>query len=278
LKEEVMVLRKLILAGLFLMLTCAAVQTITAQAVTIPTRAEGGLQLQLPGVLHKPVGDGPFPAVLLLVGCEGIAQPDPPDAQAQAQWVDRLVGWGYVTLLLDSFTPRGHIGICEDVGLVGPETRSQDAYAAKAWLSALPFVDASNIGVIGWSHGGWAIMTIIDAASRDKSASPFKAAVAFYPFCHPLVNPDTPVLTLIGRKDDWCPASFAESLGRDYKNWGWKPEFSLTVYPNATHAFDVEGFKGGIDFGSHHMDYDAKATADAIAQTRSFLAKYMAPR
>jgi dienelactone hydrolase len=129
-------------------------------------------------------------------------------------------------------------------------------------------------------------MTIIDASSGerlldtygDKTVSPFKAAVAFYPYCHPLYNPDTLVLVLTGRKDDSCPAYLAESLDRDYKNSNRKLEFSLTVYPNATHGFDVEGFKGGFDFAGHRMDYDPMATADAIAQTKDFLAKYMRAR
>ncbi len=121
-------------------------------------------------------------------------------------------------------------------------------------------------------------MSVIDRSVRDKNEGPFKAAVAFYPYCHALTDPDTPVLVLIGRKDDWCPASLAESLDRDYKNSHWKSEFSLTVYPNAFHAFDVElppVIKYGMSFMGHHLEYDPQATSDAIIRTRSFLAKYL---
>ena len=119
-------------------------------------------------------------------------------------------------------------------------------------------------------------MSIVDRFARDKNESPFKAAVAFYPLCHPLTHPDTPVLVLIGRKDDWCPASLAESLDRDYKNANWKSEFSLTIYPNATHAFDVElpeAIKYGISVLGHHLDYDPQATSDAITRTEKFPCK-----
>jgi dienelactone hydrolase len=87
---------------------------------------------------------------------------------------------------------------------------------------------------------------------------------------------------LIGRKDDWTPASMAERLGAEYKNLGWKPEFSLTVYPNAFHGFDVEpppgALKGEIDIEGHHFDYDPQEAADAITRTKSFLAKYLGAR
>ncbi len=198
--------------------------------------------------------------------------------EQHAQWVDRLVGWGYVTLELDSFTPRGRDG-CDKAFTVTEDMRCLDAYAAKSYLATLPFVDPDNVGVIGWSHGGSTILSMIDASSGvrllNKLVSPFKAAVAFYPTCHSLYRPDTPVLVLIGRKDDITPARLAESLERDYKSSSWNMEFSLTVYPNATHGFDVEGFKGGFDVDRHHLDYDPQATADAIAQTKDFLAKYM---
>jgi len=271
--------RKSTLVLLLLVISIPAVlaQGTGVQVVTVPSLAVTGENLQLPGILHKPSGDGPFPAVVLLVGCEGIAHPDtdPPDTKAQAEWFDRLVGWGYVALEVDSFSPRGHYSVCDNTGVVNADMRSHDAFAAKAYLSKLSFVDPKNIGVMGWSHGGWSLMRVIDAAFRDQSLSPFKVAVGFYPYCQPLVYPDTPLLVLIGRKDDWCPAALAESLGKEYKNWGWKPELALTVYPSSTHAFDVDWGKGGFTFGEHHMDYDEQATADAISRTKAFLAKYL---
>jgi dienelactone hydrolase len=270
--------------GLVLACFCflvAVAQTSTAQEVVIPSRTEAGGQLQLPAILYRPSGSGPFPAVVMLYGCEGVANVLPLDQKHHAQWIQRLVGWGYVALVLDSFSPRGPSSICDNTASVSPESRSADAYAAKSYLSALPFVDPNNIGVIGWSHGGWAVISIIDRAGRNREDGPFKAAVAFYPLCHPLADPDTPVLVLIGKKDDWCPASLAESLAQDFKRSKWKREFSLTVYPNAAHAFDIElpkAIRYGITFMGHHLDYDAQATSDAVTRTRDFLAKYLQAR
>jgi dienelactone hydrolase len=267
-------------SAMFGMLLCASVlaaQAIDSRKVSIPTRMEPTRQLQLPGVLYKPSGDGPFPALILLYGSEGYTQPAPVAAQQHAQWVERLVGWGYVALELDSHSPRGsaYFDSAVTYGM-----RGRDSYAAKSYLATLPFVDAESIGVIGWSHGAMAILTIIDTAfAREKSDTPFKAAVAFYPICRRLYILDTPLLILTGRKDQQAPVAKAESLERDSKAADWKGEFSMAIYPNATHAFDFEGLMGGYDdpYG-HHMDYDPDAAADAIARTKAFFAQHLGAR
>ena len=261
---------------LFLMvIVFIAAQVVVAQEVTIPSQTASGEQLQLPGVLHKPSGGGPFPAVVMLCGCGGYANGGT-DMKQQASWAERLVGWGYVALQVDSFSPRGFPnGVCDNSNIVNDTMRSDDAYAAKSYLSTLSFVDPKNIAVIGWSHGGWAEMKIIDGYVRDKKVGPFKAAIAFYPYCSPPLEPDTPLLVLIGAKDDDTPSSLAESLKEEYTANHWKPEFVLKVYPNATHVFDYDTLPpGGTTFMGHHFEYDPEATSDAIAQTKTFLAKY----
>ena len=65
--------------------------------ITFNSHREGQ---RLTGVLRKPGGPGPFPAVVLMHGCGGI-QP------GNEIWASDLTTWGYVTLLVDSFTPRG---------------------------------------------------------------------------------------------------------------------------------------------------------------------------
>lgn len=269
-----MVTKRLSLAFLLLTILAAALTATPVMKVTVPSQTMTGKELQLPGILHKPNGDGPFPAVVMLCGCEGYA--NEPDATQQSTWAERLAGWGYVALQVDSFSPRGYPnGVCDNTGIVNDAMRSDDAYAAKAYLSTLRFVDSKNVAVVGWSHGGWAVMKIIDGYVRDKKLSPFKAAVAIYPYCTTPFEPDTPVLVLIGRNDDWCPASLAENLKDEYSAKNWKPEFALTVYPNAYHAFDYEMTQpGGKDFMGHHIEYDSVATSDAISRTKEFLAKY----
>src|SRR5437870_5647739 len=68
-----------------------------------------------------------------------------------------LTGWGYITLLVDSFRPRGFATVCNHGMDVPPVAQAQDAFDAAAYLRGLPNVRADRIGVIGFSHGGWAV-------------------------------------------------------------------------------------------------------------------------
>ncbi|MGA2480335.1 MAG: hypothetical protein ABSG63_16420 [Spirochaetia bacterium] len=74
---------------LLLMILVTAVQAIPAQKVTIPVQTKSGELLQLPGLMHKPDGAGPFPAVVMLCGSGGYA--NEPDATQQFTWAERLV-------------------------------------------------------------------------------------------------------------------------------------------------------------------------------------------
>jgi dienelactone hydrolase len=51
---------------------------------------------------------------------------------------------------------------------------------------------------------------------------------------------------------------------------------SLVVYPEAGHAFDLEGID--LLWEGHHLKYDPPAAADATRRTRDFLAEHLAPR
>lgn len=246
-----------------------------------------GRVLELPGILHQPLGDGPYPAVVMLSGHGGWAGGGA-NADHQAFWARKLVRWGYVALQVDSFLPRGPRA--REMGEVSSQMTACDAYAAKAWLSGLELVDPDAIGVMGWSHGGIAVLDIIDSAGvllREVAGSglgatvrkmaPFKVAVAFYPYGHLLSAPDTPLLVLTGARDDICPARSTRTLKPDYAGAG--VEISLTTYPDAYHAFDVETVgEQGMDLNGHHLQYDPQATADALRRTRDFLRKYIGAR
>ena len=52
--------------------------------------------------LTRPEGEGPFPAVVMLHGCNGLWRP------WDDLWAGRLVRWGYVAFQVDSFGPRGY--------------------------------------------------------------------------------------------------------------------------------------------------------------------------
>ena len=61
----------------------------------------------LPGVLFRPEGTGPFPAVVALHGCDGLLNRSGAIAPRFADWGDRLAAAGLVVLFPDSFGSRG---------------------------------------------------------------------------------------------------------------------------------------------------------------------------
>ena len=224
--------------------------------------------LNLTGRLKKPEGDGPFPAVVLLHGCGGM------QSRRDNRWAERLSAWGYVTLEVDSFRPRGISSVCTYTGSAAidiVEKRLRDAYDAKRYLSGLPFVDKDRIAVMGWSHGGQ--ITLLTAFYNLER--PFQAAVAFYPYCRRYLSGlNAPLLVLIGDADDWTPARLCvEMMPREKTS----PEVMLKVYPGAFHGFDFPGANHDVQgsTGMHHLEYNKDAEADAVIRVRDFFGKHL---
>lgn len=220
--------------------------------------------LPLNGRLKKPDGKGPFPAVVLMHGCGGIWR-------WNDVWSDRLAGWGYVVLDVDSFGPRGKASICENSRAITGEMRALDAYGAKAFLTGLPFLDPARIAVLGMSHGGWAVL---DAARRatfsDLELKPFQAAIALYPWCDDPTEVGMPLLILTGEADDWSPVERCRAFAAGA---GSSSQVVLQVYPGAHHLFDLKGINERQD--GHILRYDPQAAGDAEKQIAAFLAKHL---
>jgi hypothetical protein len=88
-------LMPLILALLFGVVPSATLAEGKTQPVHFPSVK--GQPVELVGLLRRPGGAGPFPAVVLLDGCGGDWQ------GMDSRWGTRLVKWGYVTLSVDSY-------------------------------------------------------------------------------------------------------------------------------------------------------------------------------
>lgn len=237
--------------------------------VTFKGHTKTGDELTLKGILEKPQGQGPFPAVVMLHGCTGIEG----RKKAMETWVQRLTKWGYVSLRVDSFGPRGESDICGDerVFLIPPNLRAQDSHDAKFYLAGLPFVNRDQIALMGWSHGGWTTLFALDKPTpiRDRG-DPFRLAIAFYPFCgFSLRELDAPLLILSGELDDWCPAQMCFLRMPSVKT---AHEIILKIYPQAYHCFDFEGIDESKE--GHRLLYNPEAANDAVEQVKNFLAKY----
>ncbi len=221
------------------------------------------------GYLTKPEGDGPFSAVVVLHGCDGLSK-DAPKFIAQF-----VAGLGYVSLTVDSFATRGIKNACTQDAPRLLLTRQGDALGALSYLSNLPFVDSQRIAVIGYSQGAMVALLLasnhqaeIFDVPRDRK---FKAAVAYYPLCsvasEELV---VPALIMIGELDDWTPATACERWMKRRADRG--ASVKLIVYPNAHHAFVSPGFADGREYLGHWLKYDPTAAAQSDQEMRSFLA------
>jgi len=224
---------------------------------TIATTAPNGAAERIPTEIVRPEGPGPFPAVVILHDCSGLG---PRSSGAPGRWSRELVARGYLVLIPDSFTTRGHPdGVCTDASRsrseVGPARRRVDAYAALAHARSLPFVDGRRVGVMGGSHGGSTTLTVMaapesdaESLTRDTDAG-FAAAVALYPGCRARLGSwrgdgtgtyraVAPLLILIGDQDDWTPAAPCVELARSSR--ATEHPVEIVVYPGAHHSFDSD--------------------------------------
>jgi dienelactone hydrolase len=140
--------------------------------------------------LYLPNGLAPGAAVVVFHG-DGIGPHD-------RWWARRLTEWGFAALLINSFGPRGYIEVCNRGHLVPPDAQARDAFDGAAYLRAAPTVRAQRVGVVGFSHGGWAVLKAVPAGMiPHPNEPPFAAAVAYYPVCDPPTVPlETDILIL----------------------------------------------------------------------------------
>lgn len=236
--------------------------------LTINDDTIGVLRMHQMGSIILPEGKPPFPAVIVLHGCNGVSQ-------NTRVWARRLASWGYAALIIDSFSSRGLQQVCDGSrALPGPE-RARDVFAAAAYLRSRSDIDGGRIGVLGYSHGGW---TALNASTKKSIAEagvpPFRAIVALYPFCPIKVAPPlaSDVQIFTGDADDWAKASncrtFVDKYAADAPH---RP--ALVVYPGARHSFNSN--RPDRVYYDHRLAYDPKATADAVERTRKFLDEHL---
>ena len=235
--------------------------------LVISDETVGVLRRHQIGSIILPQGKPPFPAVVVLHGCNGVS----PNTRV---WARRLASWGYAALIVDSFSARGLRQVCDGSrALPGPE-RAMDVFAAAAYLRSRPDIDGGRIGALGYSHGGWtALWASTESSVARAGAPPLRAVVSLYPFCPEVAPPlANDVRIFIGDADDWAKPSRCSAFVDKYDALApHRP--SLVVYPGARHSFDAKEPER-VYFG-HQLVHDPKATADAVERTRKFLDEHL---
>ena len=232
--------------------------------------------------LFAPKGAGPFPAVVLSHSCGGLRQ-------NSFEWASRLVGAGYVALVIDHFGPRKITMNCWPNYKVNYSVIAQDAAAGMKHLRSLPFVDGKWIAHMGFSMGAMAGLRAASPSFRKQhlGRQGFAAVIAFYPWCAPSgpaqeINfhddTNTPLLVLLGEKDDEAPTAPCIAQAKRMAAKGMPVSWKL--YPNTTHSFDnsLMGDRpftrqsGGRTFTYR---YNAKSVEQAWGDSREFLARHL---
>lgn len=197
--------------------------------------------LQIAAQLSLPTNvQGKVPAVVIAHGSGGVDSRGSFHAQA-------LNAAGIATLEIDMWAARGLSGGADGRPKAVSETLP-DAFGALKFLSAHPAIDASRIGMMGFSWGG--VMTMLTAtqkyAAMAEPGQRFVAHAPFYPVCWVYNHvpgyefgslTGAPVFIQAGGADaydnpDSCQQLIDSLAPADHGL------LSLTVYPGATHGFD----------------------------------------
>jgi len=172
--------------------------------------------IELNGYMIKPPGfDSSKKHPVFMTQYSGPDSQSASDSWGGVGWNEYLAQEGFLVVCVD---PRGTAARGEDFRKVTymqlGKYESDDQVEAAKYLTTLPYVDAGNIAIFGWSYGGF--MTLL---SMEKGGELFKAGIAVAPVTSwrfydsiyterymrtPQVNPDG--------YDDNSPLSHAEDI------------------------------------------------------------------
>jgi dienelactone hydrolase len=184
-----------------------------------------------------------YPAVVVVHTIGGYLEAN------EGRYAAELRKAGFATLTYDSFAARGTTGVAASRS--GPglwPTAAADAYAALRLLAGHPKIDAARIAIIGFSYGGEvAHLTAFEPlrAALDPGPARFAVHVAFYPagvfgaLADREAYTGSPILMLLGDKDDNLPVAKVADYVAYAKAAGAPTPIETVTYPGAYHAWTV---------------------------------------
>ncbi len=206
---------------------------------------------------YRPNGPGPFPAILLVSGCNGFAPRTAPRI-----YTDLAEGWrarGYVVVFVDYLAARG-MNRCPSIA---PADLGKDVLAVASYLQTQPLVDPERVSAIGWSLGGSGVLAALDPIEPGER-SPLHAVVAYYPVCGTLEPWRAKVRTLVlmGANDKMALPAICQQL---FARLPPDTPLETRVYADAGHGFNLPE--------PPPSRYNAAATAAAARDVDQFLSR-----
>src|ERR1700694_3149475 len=270
-----------IIAMAFLAVTFAADAASGPHQVDIPS-GSGLLHAQL----YKPDGDGPFPVVIALHECGGLAAHSEPVQPRYRDWAEQLLKAGTAVLLPDSYASRELGPQCRvrERRVQARRERVADIMASRQWLVQQPWAARDRISLLGWANGASALLWAVRPQLSSRKVEPdFRSAIAFYPDCRISSglgwSARVPTLVLIGAKDDVSSPPPCRQMVDGAR--GRSALARIVVYPGAYHDFDRANFPPLAVAGTSdaslpergHLGTDAEARADSQKRVAEWLAR-----
>ncbi|MBD0739255.1 alpha/beta hydrolase family protein [Streptomyces sp. CBMA29] len=235
---------------------------------------------RIEGIVCTPPGDGPFPLVVNIHGGPVWGFRD--SWSMKAAWVPLLVSRGYAVL---NPNPRGSSGRGQAfAGLVVGDMGGADTYDYLSGIDALVergIADASRVGLIGGSYGGFMSSWLVTQDTRFAAAVPISPVTDWYsqsftsniagwgnrfldadPEQHgtrahtrsPVLHASkarTPCLNVAGALDNCTPPGQAQEFHQALRAHGVPS--TLVIYPQEGHG--VRTYPAQIDFLTRVTDW-----------------------
>ena len=267
------------------------VVAVAANAAPLPSARQVDIPASV-GTLHaqlyKPDGGGPFPVVIALHGCGGLAGHSEPVQPRYRDWAEQLLKEGNAVLLPDSYGSRELGPQCRvtvrERRVSTRRERVADIVAARQWLLQQPWAARDRISLLGWANGASALLWAVRPQLSSRHVEPdFRSAIAFYPDCRISSglgwSARIPTLLLIGAKDDVSSPPACRQMVDGAR--GRSALARIVVYPGAYHDFDRANFPLHAIAGTSdvtlpdrgHLGTDAEARADSQKRVAEWLAR-----
>lgn len=227
--------------------------TVTSQNVSFPSGTE-----TVHGVLYRPAGAGPFPAIVVIHEWWGLND-----------WVKQQANMfaehGYVTLAVDLY--RGQVATDPETAHELMRALPQDRgvrYLASAvtYLKTLPYVNHDSLGAVGWCMGGSFAMQLAIAEPSLRAVAINYGALETDPV--QLRKIRAAILGNFGALDRGITPQDVQDFAATMKKIGHPVD--VKDYPDAGHAFQNPNNKTG---------YRPADTRDADQRMFAFFARYL---
>jgi len=227
---------------------------IEASDITFP-----GEGLEVVGYLARPMGDGPFPAILVCHENRGLTE-------YIKDVTRRVAKAGYVGLAVDLLSSQGGTaGVTdpEQISSVLSDT-SPDVLAGYflsgiTYLQAQPFVNGEQLGMTGFCFGGGMTWLVATKAPQLKAAVPFYGPI---PPIEAVPNINAAVLAIYGENDERINAGIPAIEAAMQENG---KIFEKVIYPGASHQFHNDTAQR----------YNPEAATDAWQRTLAWFERYV---